>query len=151
MRSLAVFGLLLVAAMQLIFLATGGDRPAPYREIQALSIAATATIAWGAWRGHHLAMAAGSALDLLARLLQPLLGLTRLPLWANALLALGWALACLQSARRRDPAAGLWILGAAHFLAATISLSRLTAAAALTIGAAGCFLAAANVGRGAGG
>lgn len=143
-RRLAALGFSLVALMQLIFLVTGGDRAFPYQEVQALSLAGTIAIVWGAWSGHDTALAGGFAVNLFTRVLQPLLGVTRLPLWSTAILVLGWTWALAQAARGRDPRMGVWILGVAHFLAALTSFARLTSTIALCLGAVGLFLAAPN-------
>lgn len=145
MRRLAAFGFLLVTAMQVIFFATGGDRPFPYREVQALSILGTLAMAWGALRGEMLPLALGAGVNLLARVLQPLLGLTRLPLWANALLSLGWAWMLLDASRGSAARAGAWLLGAAHFLAALTATARLLSVFALCLGAVGLLLAAPSL------
>ena len=145
MRRLAGIGFTLVALMQLIFLLTGGDRAFPYQEVQALSLAGTIALVWGAWRQHDMALAGGFAVNLFTRVLQPLLGVTRLPLWSTAILVLGWTWALAQAARGRDARIGVWILGLAHFLAALTTFARLTSTIALGLGAVGLFLAAPNL------
>lgn len=147
MRKLAALGFVLVALMQLIFLLTGNDRPFPYKEVQVISIAGTLAIAWGAWKEHDMAMAGGFAANLFTRILQPLLGLTRLPLWSTAILAVGWTWALAESARGRNPKIGVWILGIAHFLSMLTAFSRFWAALGLALGAVGLFLAAPNLRR----
>ncbi|HET6404414.1 MAG TPA: hypothetical protein VFH78_07195 [Candidatus Thermoplasmatota archaeon] len=145
MRALATTGFVLLALMQLIFLATGSDRPFPYSEVQVLSLMGTLALVWGAWSGTSLALAVGFGVNLVTRVLQPVLGVTRLPAWATALLVVGWAWAFLATLRGRDPRGGVWVLAAAHFLAALVSFGRLTAAIALCLGAIGLFLAAPNL------
>lgn len=148
MRNLAVLGIALVAIMQLVFALTSGDRPFPYREVQVVSIVGTLVLAWGVARGRTGAMVAGAAVDLVTRVLQPLLGLTRLPLWLNLLFSLGWAWMVLDAGRGRAPRAGLWVLGLGHALAMLTAGARMTAFLALGLGAIGFFLAAPNVAAG---
>lgn len=145
MRGLAVFGLILVALMQIVFFVTGGDRAFPYREVQAVSFIATLAMVWGTMRGVPTALAVGAGVNLVMRVLQPVLGLTRLPLWTNALLALGWAWILADAARGRAPKAGLYVLGAAHFVSALVAESRLSAFLALCMGAIGLLLAAPSL------
>lgn len=147
MRKLAAIGFALVALMQLIFFLTGGDRPFPYKPVQLLSVAGTLAIVWGAWRGDDTAMAVGFGVNLLTRVLQPVLGLTRLPVWSTAILAVGWTWALANAARGRSARAGVWVLGAGHFLASFTAIGRTTAFLALGIGAVGLFLAAPNMRR----
>lgn len=147
MRKLAALGFGLVALMQAVFLAAGSDRPFPYREVQVVSLLGTLALVWGAWRGHDLSLAVGFGVNLFTRVLQPILGLTRLPLWATAILVVGWTWAFAESLRGRNPKVGLWILGIGHFLAMLTLFARLTATLALGLGAIGLFLAAASVRR----
>lgn len=145
MRRLATVGLVLVALMQGYFFVTGSDRPFPYREVQLVSVVATLAMAFSASRGPMLAFAVGAGVNFVTRVLQPILGLTRLALWANVLLALGWGVACAQAARGRSPALGLWILAIGHALSMLTAFGRMGSAVALGVGAIGLFLAAPHV------
>lgn len=144
-RVLAAFGFVLVALMQLVFLVTAGDRPFPYREVQVVSLLGTVALVWGAWSARDVLLTAGLAVNLFTRVLQPILGVTRLPVWITAILVVGWIWALARSARGRSPKAGLWLLGLGHFVAALTAFSRLTALLALSLGAVGFFLAATGV------
>lgn len=148
MRKLAAIGFALMAAMQLIFLLTGADRSFPYREVQLVSLAGTLLLVWGAARHNDVALAVGFGVNLFTRILQPILGITRLSLWLNVVLSVAWTWAFADALRGRAPKAGLWILGFAHFVAALTAISRLASFLALCLGAIGCFLAATGVGRG---
>lgn len=136
---------LLVAAMQVYFFLTGFDRPFPYQEVQVVSFLASIACVWGAWSEHRLAFALGLGVNLVARLLQPILGVTRLPLWSSAILTAGWAIACVQAARGRDASAGAWLLALGHVLAMLTATERLGSMMALGVGAIGLFLAAPNL------
>lgn len=145
MRRLATVGLVLVALMQAFFFLSGSDRPFPYRELQIVSVAATLAMAYAIARGTTFPFAVGAGVNLVTRALQPVLGLTRLPFWANALLMLGWAWALAESARGRTPRAALWILALAHFVSALTASGRFSSLAALMLGAIGLLLAAPNL------
>lgn len=157
-RSLAALGLALTALMQVVFFLTAGDRPFPYAEIQILAVLASAAAAFGAWRGEAGVgwLAAGLGVNALARFAQIAMGLSRLPLTLNLALLAGYTggalFAALWARRPAEPAhaartrAALWLLAAAYFLSTLTALSRLTAAFALAVGAAGMALAAPNVG-----
>lgn len=147
MRKLATLGLALVALMQVSFLLTGFGRRFPYQEVQVLSIVGTLVAAYGLATGRNVALAVGLGINLVTRVLQPILGVTRLPLWATAILALGWAWGAAQAARGRSPAAGFWVLGVGHALAMLLTFSRLASSVALGLGAVGFFLAAPHVRR----
>lgn len=144
-----MLGFGLVALMQALFWATGADRAPPYREVQLVSLAATLALLAGLALGRDAMVAAGFAVNLLTRILQPVLGVTRLPLWITAILALGWALALVATMRGRAAGAGVWVLGAGHALALLLAWGRFDAAIALALGAAGLFLAAWNMPGGA--
>lgn len=144
-RKLAAIGFVFVALMQLVFLVTAGDRPFPYREVQVVSLVGTLVLVWGAWTGRDVGLAVGFGVNLFTRVLQPILGITRLPLWTTAILAIGWAWATVQAARGRSPAVGFWILGVGYALAMLTVFSRFGAAMALGLSAVGFFLAAPNV------
>lgn len=147
MRKLAALGFGLLGLMQAVFLLTGSDRPFPYREVQVVSLFGTLALVWGAWREHDVSLAVGFGVNLFTRVLQPILGVTRLPMWATAILVVGWTWAFAESLRGRNPKVGLWILGIGHFLAMLTAFGRLTATFALALGSIGLFLAAASVRR----
>lgn len=147
MRRLAATGFVLVAIAQVMFLIMGGDRPAPYREVQAVSILATLAIVAGLGTQRAPLIVGGLAANALMRLLQPILGLTRLPITLNLLLLVGWILAAERVFRGRDPRAGLWILAIAHAISMLFAIGRLGAAVALALAGIGLFLAAPNMGR----
>ena len=137
-------GFALVALMQLLFLVNSGDRAFPYKEVQVLSLAGTIAIVWGIATGRDVALIVGLAVNLFTRVLQPLLGVTRLPLWATAILILGWTWALASTLRGRDARIGIWILGIGHFLSMLTAFARTASVIALGIGAMGLFLAAPN-------
>gem|GEM_PF-3716792 len=156
-RPLAVAGLAMVAAMALLFTATGGDRGGLYVLVNSFSVAAAIVATAGAARfpsPRGLALLGGGLLAQGAlRGLNVLLDLTRLPLWQSLLILAGWVLAgssaVAWAARPERPRAaglrlGLQVAGATYFLAlvATLSADRLSALLALLVGTVGLLLAA---------
>lgn len=161
-RNLVVLGVTLTGAMQLVFLATGFDRGVAYTAVQVIAVVSTAFALWGFWamprRGALAAIAGGMAGNVLARALTLALGLSRLPVWMNVLMLVGYALATWHAARWTDAkgegearASGLrlafGLLAVVYFLALVkgVSGGRWTAIAGLALGAVGFALAAPNV------
>lgn len=157
-RRLAAFGMGLVALMQLVFVVTGGDRGATYVGINAVAFAATAFMAWGLAQPRSAGLLAGIgggfALLALVRVVNVVLDLTRIAFPISMLMFAGWALTAVafvlwaaDARRPRDALAraGLYLTGAAYFLAAMTSLSRLTPLLAITAGTVGLLIAAPNV------
>lgn len=147
LRSLAALGFLLLVAMQILFVATGGDRPFPYTEVQVLSILGSLALVAGVLMGEELPLAGGFAVNALGRVAQIALGLSRLPLILNLALAVGWIWATVAAARGQSARGALWFLGAAHAVSMLWALGRFSASIGLALGATGLFLAAPHVGR----
>lgn len=140
--------------MQVVFFATGFDRPMPYAPLQLVGALASTVSAWALLRPEPAALVGGFGVNLAVRVLTLALGLTRLAWWANVFILLAFALATSESIRwtlspHKPRDAGVRtacaLLGLGYFVAVLLSLGRLSAAAALTLGAAGFWLAAANV------
>lgn len=134
-----------MALMQGIFWWHGAGRDFPYREVQAFAVGASVLAIFGVVGGRPVLFAWGLGLNAFLRLLQPVLGITRLPLWLNVLMIVGWLVACVRVARREDAQVGLWVLGAAHVFAMLWVLSALVPAVALLLGAVGFLVAAPHV------
>lgn len=159
MRTLAVGGLALTALMQVVFLATGSDRPFPYREIQGLAIAGSLAAAFGVSRldaaSGRAWLAIGMGVNALMRLAQIAMGLSRLPLVLNLALLAGyaaataiailWNVGSAPSAQPPRMRLAMWLLAGAYFLSLLTALSRLAASFGLALGAAGFALAAPNL------
>jgi hypothetical protein len=152
-RRVAVLGLGLVAVMQLIFALTGSDRPASYVPIQLASAGASLAAAYGLARldrGGGPWMTIGFAINLVTRILQIVLGLSKLALWINVALIAAFGLAMGYAATwangRGRPGklrVALVVLAIVHFIAMLDALSRLNAAIGLALGTAGFSMAAA--------
>lgn len=148
-------GLGLVVAMQMWFALTAVGRPPAYLPVQAFSALGTLAAAWGLARlerGGAAWIAAGLGVNVLGRLLQLALQLTRLPIWLNVAFALAFGFAMLvaiawATGRPRLPRLRLAfaLLAFVHFLAMLHALARLEAAIGLALGTAGFAMTAAFV------
>ncbi|MEA3199088.1 MAG: hypothetical protein QOE90_516 [Thermoplasmata archaeon] len=146
----------MVAAMQVVFVATGGDRGALYVGVNALGVGAALVMVAGAWRFPSptgLAMLGGGLVaQATLRALNVALDLTRLPLWDSALVFAGWTLAAggalawsvAPERPRAGLGAGLFLAGAGYFAALMVTLAsgRISAILALLAGTLGLLLAA---------
>lgn len=147
-RWLAATGLVLTALMQGIFLLTGTARGPLYLALQGVGLVGSLAAAWGLLRGPRALVAAGLGANAVTRALHVVLGLTRLPLWLNALLFVGYLGGALGAglSRPRLLRLGLWLAFIGYAVSAMSALSggRLEALVALTLGAVGMSLAAPN-------
>jgi hypothetical protein len=159
-RQLAVIGFGTVALAQIVFVVTGGDRGPTYVAVNALSLAAILSCAFVARRlpARRAVVGVGAALLAMGvlRILNVVLGTTRVALWISFGMAAGWILAgasalvwAADETTPRDALvrAGLYVVGFGYFasLAGAVSQGRVSAILGILLACIGLLVAAPNV------